>query len=287
VGAAHRELAGRQGPLIGPLGDRIRATLVPGRVPAVDRLIDVAKVKGRIKVALALFYLMTWAESGRPGGPVMTTELRQRLERARPKTKGMDVDWMFRSAAEDRADLETVRPFGPGDKVLDVGSGYGRLALAFAEDPTLAYLGLDVNAKRVDRAAGLFDRHANVSFLLYDVHNARYNARGKGRAAKLRVDLPDGFFAGGAAVSLFTHMPDAVEVAAYLREIGRLVVPGGGLLTTWLTSPPLSWAESSAHRAVFPRSMVADMLSVAGFVAVTTSGDGSVESHLRIVSRKS
>lgn len=47
--------------LVGPLGDRIRAALVPGRCPAVDRVLDVSRI-GRIKVKLALFYLVVWAE---------------------------------------------------------------------------------------------------------------------------------------------------------------------------------------------------------------------------------
>lgn len=49
--------------LVGPLGDRIKATLVPGRVPAIDAVLNVDKCRGRIKVALALFHLMLWAEA--------------------------------------------------------------------------------------------------------------------------------------------------------------------------------------------------------------------------------
>jgi asparagine synthase (glutamine-hydrolysing) len=55
-------LAGKD-QLVGPLGDRIKETVVPGRVPAIDKLLDVTKVRSRIKATLSLFYLMTWAET--------------------------------------------------------------------------------------------------------------------------------------------------------------------------------------------------------------------------------
>lgn len=54
-------LAGKD-TLVGPLGERIKSTIVPGRVPAIDELLDVTKALGRIKVRLALFYLYLWAE---------------------------------------------------------------------------------------------------------------------------------------------------------------------------------------------------------------------------------
>jgi asparagine synthase (glutamine-hydrolysing) len=48
--------------LTGPYGNRIRKTLRKGRLPALDRIIDVAACDGRIKIALSLFYLILWAE---------------------------------------------------------------------------------------------------------------------------------------------------------------------------------------------------------------------------------
>jgi len=48
--------------LVGPYGDRIKAMVVPGRVPAIDEILNISKATTRIKVTLALYYLMVWVE---------------------------------------------------------------------------------------------------------------------------------------------------------------------------------------------------------------------------------
>ncbi|WP_424215031.1 class I SAM-dependent methyltransferase [Streptomyces sp. BI20] len=107
-----------------------------------------------------------------------------------------------------------VAEFGPrpGDRVLDAGCGTGRAlaALRAAVGPEGLVVGADLTPEMLDaaRAAG---RDAEAALLLADV---------------ARLPLADGTLDAVFASGLIAHL---AEPAANLRELARVVAPGGRL----------------------------------------------------------
>ncbi len=123
----------------------------------------------------------------------------------------------------------------PGDRVLDVGCGIGRVARPLARhlSPEGSYEGFDVSAPAVAWCARRYARgHPGFRFTHVDVRNARYNPSGTGSARELRFPYPDAEFDVAAATSVFTHLP-ADEADRYLAESARVLRPGGRLLATF------------------------------------------------------
>jgi ubiquinone/menaquinone biosynthesis C-methylase UbiE len=119
----------------------------------------------------------------------------------------------------DRASLQ------PGERVLDVGTGPGLLALLAAErvGPEGSVLGVDV-AEGMVRVAR--ERAATLSQITFERRNA--NA----------LNLPDDSF--DAVLSSFAlHFTDPNRS---LRELYRVLRPNGGRLA--FTSPGLNWGPS-------------------------------------------
>ena len=212
----------------------------------------------------------------------MNASVREHLLKSKPpKTQRRDWKAILASAEADRAAVDSVLRLEAGDVVVDVGCGYGRLAAAFAKTG-VGYVGLDVNKKRAAYAGGLYAPYTDCQFFTLPVGNDRYNPGGK-RPEKATLPLGADLFAAAFAVSLFTHIHAADGVRQYLREISRILAPGGVLLSTWLTEP--TGKASDDHRAWYACLDVETFLKEAGFETVSAEGAGTVESHLRVLSR--
>ncbi len=100
----------------------------------------------------------------------------------------------------------------PQDTVLDVGCGVGRLTRALAGRAEHVH-GIDVSAEMLTRASANLAGVANVT-----LHQG--DGTGLGPIADASVD---------AVISLvvFQHIPDPVVTLGYVREIGRVLSPGG------------------------------------------------------------
>src|SRR6185503_10967146 len=88
----------------------------------------------------------------------------------------------FREIGEEMASL-LVRVGGlcPGDRVLDIGSGIGRVAIPLTRilDPAASYDGFDVVKRGVDWCRRhITPRHPNFRFHLVDVRSSEYRDRG-------------------------------------------------------------------------------------------------------------
>jgi ubiquinone/menaquinone biosynthesis C-methylase UbiE len=117
----------------------------------------------------------------------------------------------------------------PYEKVLDVGCGVGRIAVALTGylDANGCYEGFDIVQKEIDWCVeNISSRFHNFRFRLADVYNLTYNPKGKMLASQYRFPFGDGTFDLVVLASVFTHMltPD---VDHYLAEISRVLKPGG------------------------------------------------------------
>ncbi len=122
----------------------------------------------------------------------------------------------------------------PSHSILDVGSGVGRMALPLTPyiNEAGAYHGIDIVKKGVDWCSRhISNRFSNFHFQHIDVINGNYNKKGKVRAEDFVFPFGDSCFDRVVLVSVFTHMLED-EVRNYLKEIARVLKPGGRCLCT-------------------------------------------------------
>lgn len=124
----------------------------------------------------------------------------------------------------------------PEHRVLDVGCGIGRMAIPLTEylSPAGGYWGFDIVKKGIDWCdERITPKFPNFRFQHSDVYNRHYNPGGQVRACDYRFPFEDDFFDFIFLTSVFTHMVPA-DLENYLREIARVLKPGGRCLITFL-----------------------------------------------------
>lgn len=212
-------------------------------------------------------------------------ELLDRAREAGPPTlKKRGVEKEADRAVAEFALVEELGVLNDGDVILDIGCGEGRLAFAIAGGP-YRYVGVDINDRKLAFARKVFESYSNCEFQQVDVSNEEYNPDGGQAPQTFRIDAEDGSVGAVFAVSLFTHIPDGNDCRHYLREMRRVLRPGGALRSTWLTDPPYRTAETNAHRSVYTRPDIEAMLSEAGFEIAKEEGEGFAYDQWRLVSR--
>lgn len=87
-----------------------------------------------------------------------------------------------------------------GDRVLDVGCGYGTVAFSMAQAGALV-IGIDMDEKNIRQARKLY-QHENLKFLIGDV----------------RKDLPEGNFNVIVMSNVLEHIENRIEVLKMLRD---------------------------------------------------------------------
>jgi len=105
-----------------------------------------------------------------------------------------------------------------GDRVLDIDCRGGRFAQVLLDEPIASYVGISSNPEIVDwYAREVTRRDPRFQFLLSDVVETR---------SDVRSPFPDDSFDFVMADSVFKNVPPKVA-ASYLREISRVLAPGG------------------------------------------------------------
>jgi len=101
---------------------------------------------------------------------------------------------------------------GPDDVVVDIGCGVGRLTRVLARRAG-SVLAIDVSPEMLDRARGYNPGLENVTWL-------------KGDGASL-APIADASADACVSYVVFQHIPDPAIQLAYIREMGRVLRPGG------------------------------------------------------------
>lgn len=141
----------------------------------------------------------------------------------------------------------------PGDRVLDIGCGIGRMAMpltGYLEGGS--YAGFDVGAAMVRWCRRtIAPRWPNFEFAWAPVYNGKYNPFGTVTGTEFRFPYEDASFDFAFATSLFTHLLRD-EVRHYLSETARVLKPGGSCLLTFFLLTPEAEGELAAGRARLP-----------------------------------
>lgn len=123
----------------------------------------------------------------------------------------------------------------PNEKVLDIGSGSGRMAVPLTKylSSEGSYEGFDIIPEQVKWCQkNITPMHPNFHFQLADIYNKEYNPRGKDKASDYRFPYADETFDFIFLTSVFTHLlPPDMEY--YLSEIARVLKKGGRCLVTF------------------------------------------------------
>ncbi len=218
----------------------------------------------------------------------------------RPAGSHFQDDTAFLDAA--RRDVGKLREaFGvtTDTRLLDIGSGVGRLAIGLLDQvgEMRAYDGVDVAERSVRWCRRHITRHhPGMRFTHLPVANARYQPDGtpigEGFALPFEARSADVVF----LYSVFSHMT-AADVRIYLEEIRRVLVPGGGVFLTAFVEDgvedvavnppgygPIPW-EGALHCVRFGRPYFEGMVRAAGLgvdrVEHGTETDGQSAFYLR------
>jgi SAM-dependent methyltransferase len=121
------------------------------------------------------------------------------------------------------------------DRILDIGCGPGRLAIAIGERFRWRnrYLGFDIRAVDIEFCQREIARaHRRFGFVHADVANALYNPTGRILPVAYQFPTAAGSIDFAFATSVFTHMRTP-EMLHYLAEVFRCLAPGGRLLASF------------------------------------------------------
>ena len=125
-----------------------------------------------------------------------------------------DVEAFWRDGEETLERLQAILGFsiGSAETVVDIGCGVGRLTRALAGRARKVY-GLDVSREMLTRAREASPDLDNVEWL-------------HGDGTTLSV-LPDASVDGCVSHVVFQHLPEPQMTLGYVREMGRVLRPGG------------------------------------------------------------
>lgn len=125
------------------------------------------------------------------------------------------------------------------DRVLDIGCGPGRMAIAVGEKLGWSnqYFGFDIFKEDIKFAQKAIARNRrNFKFKHLNIYNEHYNPKGRIAADKVKFPIKPGWFDFAFATSVFTHFFES-DVRNYVHEAYSALRPGGIFLATFFLLP--------------------------------------------------
>ncbi len=150
----------------------------------------------------------------------------------------------FHYDAEQRI-LEEQLPIDPSWRVLDVGTGHGRFGVQLAGHGCRV-VGVDLSREMLARATERARKRGVEE---------RFEPR-LGSATDLST-FGEGAFDAVLCMELFDHLPD---LGAALREMRRVLAPGGHLVFTYVPGESLYGLLGNAYRALKRRARPGELL---------------------------
>lgn len=204
----------------------------------------------------------------------------------RPENRWCTEEWkdnqfFVTSAVKEIERLMKCCGLKEDSKILDIGSGQGRLAIGLLNrlKNISGYYGVDAHLPSVEWCKGHIAAHnENFNFVWLDVRNARYNPDGIPWGEPFQFPFKDNSFDVIFLYSVFTHMLSD-DIAVYLDEIYRLLKDDGRCFFTVFIeedcedeaeNPPgyleyLEPLKGPLHRVRFNKGYFSDFLSSHGF----------------------
>lgn len=135
-------------------------------------------------------------------------------------------------------------------RILDVGSGYGRLAIGLLElNINTYYLGVDVHQGAVRWCSeNITSCNKNYEFKHTNVKNDRYNPRGNNLEAHFSFELEENFDLI-YLYSVFSHMLER-DMIIYLNALKSVLAPKGKLYFT-------TFVKADSHQVTYnPKGVI-------------------------------
>ena len=164
-----------------------------------------------------------------------------------------DPDVFLQSGRETVQLARRLVALQPHERVLDVGCGCGRVALALTEYLADAgtYVGFDPNREYIawctQHISGLDKR---FRFEHIDVQAGVYNPAGKMPVEHLAFPYRTSTFDVALLCSVFTHM-DEIGIVHYVRELARVLRPAGRCLVSALLMNDATRRAVQAETTIF------------------------------------
>lgn len=160
-------------------------------------------------------------------GPIVPENLAKRHNTPSQSAEQIGAAWAQRFERYCNIDGRT--------RILDIGSGPGRMAIAIGERYQFSnrYIGFEINRDDVQFCRReISSKFPNFTFEHADLRNEEYNPTGAIEPAAYSFPCPDSTTDFAFATSVFTHM-FCDETANYMREAHRVLASGGTFLSTW------------------------------------------------------
>jgi SAM-dependent methyltransferase len=165
-----------------------------------------------------------------------------------------ESDERLTAIGRDLARVLQAEGLTPHSSVLDVGCGYGRLALGLLAEGVHQgdYLGFDILRRQIAWCADtVTPAHPRYRFTHLDARNERYNPEGTLDADHLTFPTPIGSVDVAAVFSVFTHLYRPT-IERYLAQLRRALRPGAVAVTSWLLWDEDRLPAVLSDRCIYP-----------------------------------